>query len=350
MDADAIKDVLVDLGMRRSDLKIIHGWVSTKCPLARYTHQKGSDSAASAGVSIKDEPVFNCFTCGNARPLHAMVSQYAEFTGEDFTTLIEELTEQAYLGPASLPSWDALKENNEENVLMPLNENMYMDLYESAVGHPYLEKRGISDETALKLELLFDPEDRVDKEMGTPGVGRILFPVRGPEGELYGFAGRDVTGKSLIKARDYAGLKKANCVLGAHLVTQDRPSYVATMEGLFDYANAWEHGIPGCAVMHSNMTEAQADIFRSFGLPNYLFYDDDEAGDKGVKAATLALIEYTPLMRIRYPEIWVENPREDGGGHYVKDPGELLAEDFDWMINDAQIIVPPRRLVVRRRT
>ncbi len=349
MDADAIKDVLVDLGARRSDLKVIHGWVSTKCLLAPWTHQKGSDSAASAGVSINDEPIFNCFTCGNSKPLHAMVAQYADFTGEDFADLIEELSEQAYLGPKNMPTWDKLKEINEENVMMPLNEAMHMGIYESAVGHPYLVKRGISDATAAKLELLYDPEDRVDRDAGLKGVGRILFPVRGPEGQLYGFTGRDVTGKSPIKARDYAGLKKANCVLGAHLVAIDKPKYVITVEGLFDYANAHECGEPGCAVMHSNMTEPQADIFRGFGLPNYLIYDDDEAGDKGVAAATKALIQYTPLLRVRYPEIWIENPREDGGGHYVKDPGELLPEDFEWMKNDAQIIVPERKRTIRQR-
>lgn len=348
MEADAIKDVLVDLGMRRSDLKIIHGWVSTKCPLARYTHQKGSDSAASAGVSIKAEPVFNCFTCGNAKPFHAMVAQYAEYTGEDFSDLVSELEEQAYLGPATMPDWDTTKQVDQENVLMPLNEAVYMDLYDSAAGHPYLESRGISAATATKLELLFDPEDRVDREKGIKGVGRILFPVRGPDGELYGFSGRDVTGKSLVKARDYAGLKKALCVLGSHLITSEAPRYVLAAEGLFDYANGWEQGQPTVALMHSGMTPAQADIFRGFGLPVYMFHDDDDAGRKGVAEATEALIEYTPILRVRYPEIWIENPDEDEGGHYVKDPGELLAEDFDWMINDAQIIVPARRRTIRK--
>ncbi len=95
--------------------------------------------------------------------------------------------------------------------------------------------------------------------------------------------------------------------------------------------------------MHSNMTPAQAEIFRDFSKPNYLFYDDDDAGDKGVKAATEALIDYIPLMKVRYPEIWIEDPREPDGGHYVKDPGELLREDFEWMRSDASLIVPARK-------
>lgn len=341
MNADEIKDVLVEIGMRRSDLKVIHGWVSTKCPLARYTHQKGSDSAPSAGVSVANQPIFNCFTCGNARPLHALVAAYAEYTGEDFTDLIGELEDNAYLGPATLPGWEEIKAaRQEEGVLMPLNEAVYMGLYESAAGHPYLTARGISPATARKLELLYDPEDFVDKGMGKKKVARILFPVRGADGALYGFSGRDVTGRSPVKVRDYAGLKKAACVLGAHLAAADNPREVLTVEGLFDYAMMHEQGYYGCAVMHSSLTEAQADIFRDLGKPNYLFYDDDAAGDKGVKEATKLLIDYIPLMRVRYPEIWIEDDSEEEGGHFVKDPGELLREDIEWMMSDARLIVP----------
>jgi DNA primase len=336
--------------MRRSDLKVIHGWVSTRCPIARWTHEKGGDSAPSAGVSIGEQPIFNCFTCSNKRPLHSLVAKYAEYTGDNFDDLITELEEHAFLGPTSLPDWDSLKHTAEdEGTLMPLNEAVYMGLYESAAGHPYLERRGISSETARKLELLYDPEDFVDKQMGKRKVARILFPVRGPDGALYGFSGRDVTGKSPVKVRDYAGLKKAACVLGAHLAAADNPKEVLTVEGLFDYAMMHEQGYYGCAVMHSSLTDAQADIFRDLGKPNYLFYDDDAAGDKGVKEATRLLVEYIPLMRVRYPEIWVENPDEEDGGHYVKDPGELLREDIEWMMNDAQIIVPARRPAYKKK-
>ena len=342
MNADEIKDVLVELGARRSDLKTINGWVSTRCLLATWQHQKRNDRMPSAGVSIGDQPIWNCFTCGGAKPFHAMIQQLAQYTGEDYGDLVEELEDQAYLGPRTLPDWDTLKQQNETEVLMPINESIFMDLYDSAAGHPYLRQRGISDRTARKLELLFDPEDPVDSEFGVGRVSRILFPVRGPDGALYGFSGRDTTGRSLVKARDYAGLKKAHCVLGAHLVAADKPKYVITVEGLFDYANGHECGEPACAVMHSSMTEAQAQIFRDFALPTYLFYDDDDAGDKGVNVASSLLVDYLSVMKIRYPEIWIENPEEENGGHYVKDPGELLAEEFAAMRQDASIIVPPQ--------
>lgn len=338
MDANEIRDVLVELGMRRGDLKVVHGWVSTKCPLSTWTHARGADNSPSAGVSIGAQPVFNCFTCGNSRPLHSLVGEFAKYTGDNYDSLIAELEDNAFLGPSTIPDWDTVKQRDAEEILMPLNEAAHMGLYESAVGHPYLKERGISDATARKLELLYDPEDLVDKQAGVRKVGRILFPVRGPKGELYGFTGRDVTGKSKVKARDYSGLKKALVVLGAHLAVSEKPSEVLIGEGLFDYANLHEQGYCGTSVLHSNMTEAQANIFRELGLPAYMLYDDDRAGRKGVLAASIALIDYIPIMKVRYPTIWIENPDEDDGGHHVKDPGELIREDIEWMISDSLII------------
>jgi DNA primase len=257
-----------------------------------------------------------------------MLRKYAGYTGEDLDDLIEELEEEAYLGPLSVASWDESKRTAYDE-LVPLKESVYLDLYESAAGHPYVESRGISRATARKLQLMVDPCDPAD------GEERILFPVFGPEGELYGLSGRATNSSANLKVRDYFGLKKSACVLGAHLITRESPDKVLVVEGLFDYANAWQCGLPAVAVMHSSMTERQADILRGFSLPTYLFYDDDAAGAKGVQSAGELLYRYVPTMRVRYPEIWVEDEENPESSHYVKDPGELESIDFSEMISDA---------------
>jgi hypothetical protein len=328
MDAKGINQVVREV-FGNLHTEVINGWVSMRCPLARWTHERGKDGRASAGVSIQanSASVFNCFTCGNKMPLQGMLRKYANFTGEDLDDLIEELEEQQYLGPRELPNWG---EAEVEEEMEPLKQSVYLDLYDSAAGHPYLKERGISKKTARLLQLMVDPSDPAD------GEERILFPVFSPEGELYGLSGRATNKEAKLKVRDYFGLKKAACVLGSHLIAKDPRDYCLVVEGLFDYANAWECGQPAGAVMHSTMTDKQAAIYRSLGKRTYLFQDDDEAGKKGVVTAGDLLAPYFPVMKVRYPKVWIEDNSPEGG-HWLKDPGELLAEEFEAMIGDARL-------------
>lgn len=331
MDLDGITQIVADVFGPNTETKVINGWVSMRCPLAPWKHDTGADARPSSGISIQDNAtsVFNCYTCHTKVPLQGLIKQYAEYTGEDLSSLVDELEDEAYLGPRTLPSWDATR-IDRDIPLVALDADLHLDLYDSAAGHPYLRKRGISDDTAEFLQLKYDPRD-------SEGDARILFPVFGPGGEFYGFSGRAIRKDVRLKVRDYHGLPKAKCLLGAHLITQERPDKVIVVEGLFDYANAWQNGYPAVAVMHSTFTEFQARIIRDFSLPTYLMYDDDKAGKDGVSIAGPQLIKYVPVMRVRYPKVWIEDPEEEGGGHWLKDPGECLADDFEAMITDARL-------------
>ena len=329
MDADGINEVLRDV-LGNPQTKTINGWVSLNCPLARWTHETGKDSSASAGISINDHgtSIFNCFTCKVKGPLQHLIRKYGEYTGDNYSDLIEELEDEAYLGARTLPEWGARP--GQEDPLVPLKKSVYLDLYEPAAGHPYLTKRGISKATARKLQLMvdIDPSD---------GEERILFPVFGSDGELYGLSGRAIDKNARLKVRDYFGLKKARNLLGAHLIEQTKPDKLLIVEGLFDYANAWECGQPAVAVMHSTLTDPQAEMVRGFALPTYFFYDDDVAGKSGVEVAGKLLYQYVPSMRVRYPKVWIE---DESGGHWLSDPGELERHEFEAMIADARLYFP----------
>lgn len=338
MNIDGINQLVRDVFGANWETKEIGGWVSMRCPLAPWKHTSGRDSRASAGISIHEHntSVYNCMTCHTSVPLQGLIKEYAEFTGEDLTDLIEELEDEAYLGPRQLPGWKTQRSDPALEEPLILNKELHLDLYDPAAGHPYLVERGITDETAEMLQLKLDPEDPAD------GEERILFPVFNAEGELHGFSGRVTRAvpkgdKTTLRVRDYAGLKKAGCILGAHLIAQHKPKRIILVEGLFDYANAWQQGYAAGAVMHSKLTELQARIIRDFSLPTYGFFDDDDAGRDGTIIAGNKLAAYLPFMKVRYPEIWIEDDTEEDGGHWVKDPGELLAEDFALMIADARL-------------
>ena len=330
MNRENIKDIIRDV-FEDHHTQDVGPWVSFRCPLAQWTHEKGRDKSPSAGILVNDNgtSVFNCFVCKHPCPLHVLIERYASYTGEDLDAIIGEVEDEEYLGPSNYAEWE--RDRFESELLMPLDEAVYMGLYESASRHPYLRGRGISRETAERLELLFDPRDPAD------GEARILFPVRGVDGHLYGFSGRAIDPSAALKVRDYHGLKKSRLVLGAHLAAEAKA--VLAVEGLFDYARSHECGYCGCAVMHANVTADQANVFRDIDKPTYGFFDDDDAGRDGVTALGEQLVEYTPVMRVRWPRRWIEHDfnRKPVKGHWLKDPGELRAQEFDDMIDHARL-------------
>lgn len=334
MNSKDILDVLREVFGRNLKAEVTSRWVRIPCPLAPWTHQKGRDNNPSAGISVSPSStsVFTCFTCGNAAPFHAMLKRYAGFSGEDLGALVDELEEEAYMGPRQLPGWDEPR-FAEGRELHPLDKAVFMDLYDPAAGHPYIASRGVDEETSGLLQLMVDPEDPQD------GEERILFPVMGPDGALYGFTGRATNPGARLKVRDYHGLPKANCLLGAHLFQgPNRPEFVMVVEGLFDYANAWQCGYPAVAAMHGTLTEPQAQILRDIGLPVYLFYDNDDTGRKGTTEAAALLRQHLPVNRCGpYPKVKIEDDSAQGW-HWLKDPGELLTEEFEDMINGSQVL------------
>lgn len=330
MERNQVKDVMREVFGRNFEMSDLGDWVGMRCPISQWTHERGRDNTPSAGISVDPNgmSIFNCFTCKNPRPMSAMLRDFAEYSGENLDDLLEEIEEGEFLGPRSLPTYEQIKQNRLDEIAMPIDEGLHMDLYESAVGHPYLKDRGISDKTARDMELLYDPGD-------SEGDPRILFPVRGPDGMLYGFSGRATAPGARLKVRDYFGLAKAQSVLGAHLAGDAKR--IVIVEGLVDTALAHEMGECGCGVMHSTMTKFQAEIILEINKPTYLMYDNDKAGDGGTAAAIRHLAGNVPLFGTTYPEVWIDDDSEEGG-HWLKDPGEMIETEFKEMLAKAHLL------------
>lgn len=332
MDAPQIEEVLREaFGAIKTERK--GEWVSIACPLSPWTHERGRDRNPSAGVSIHPQgiSVFSCYSCKNKMPFAGLLRKYATHSGEDLDALIEEVEEDAFLGPRTVGEWDEGADTDTRPHMEPLKQAVYRDLYDPAAGHPYVEGRGIDEDTADLLGMCVDPADPSD------GEERILFPVYGLDKELYGYSGRATNGDALLKVRDYYGLKKAGVLLGAHLIDKTQHRFLLLTEGLFDYANGWQQGFPTLAVMHSGLTEWQAEILRDIGLPVYLFYDNDEAGRAGVKMAGDQLAMDMPVFKVSWSDIWLVDHDHKDGGYYADDLGLLTADEIQSMVDTATL-------------
>ena len=341
MKAREITEFLKELQNRRVPSKVINGWVSMPCPLAPWTHRNTEDKHPSFGVKVQDNSgnvsIFNCYTCKKKGPLSHLATLYQNFSGQDKSHLIDEAEDIELFG-VQLPLWE--ERNDAEPHMIPPDPlgAEYEDIFEpawaegvftqdgrgslarngSGWSHSYLISRGVQFRATQYMDILVDKDDG-------HGAERIVFAVRGTEGELYGYTGRATDPEVNPRIRDYYGLPKRACLLGAHLIS-DRlpPKPIILCEGLFDYARLVQCRQLAVAAMHSGLTELQARILRDAGRPVILMYDNDEAGRSGNKLAKRLLQDYVPLQKVRYPE-------------GKKDPGSLTSDEIRVMLEESRV-------------
>ena len=287
-------------------------WVDATCPFAPWKHKHGTDRKPSFGVSFKEgEKSFcHCFSCHWNGSLAKLVADLEGYRGITFPALVHNLVDEEAF-QTRIASWEETFASQDEQLMVYPNE-IFTDCYECAwdvpeardyltTGRPF----AISEEATRSLDLRFDPDQN-----------RIVFPVRGREGELYGFTGRAIHPSIEPKVRDYFKLPKRHLILGCHRWTQGKP--VVLVEGLFAYAHLVSLGVEQFAnvgaALGSVLTEEKANVLRSFFERVYVLFDPDDAGISGTwgpekngerdlkKGAVGRLIGHVPVCAPDLPE------------------------------------------------
>lgn len=324
------------------------GWIEAPCPYAPWTHASGQDENPSFAISVSGEDHrhsnFICHTCKRKGRLPALSYELGRLRHHarvdldtDYVALGQKFEEIELRGvPRELPkTWD--DDHGDEEERPQHHEVEPLDL-PSAVGHPYLGKRGILWNTAISLGLLHD-EYR----------SRIVFPVRDYRGRLKGYTGRSYRptflrdGRPAPKVRDYLGLPKRELLLGEDRVRprhaqNGRFSPIVVVEGLFDYARLTQHGVRNVvALLGSALTPEKLARLRYFDMPIVWMTDPDEAGKACLygpvdpitgnpeleKGALHMLYQYVPQMLVEYPR--------------PVDPGELTRAEVIGMLAKARL-------------
>lgn len=254
-------------------------WLNVSCPFAPWTHEKGTDSHPSFGITINDagRSHYRCLTCGMKGRLAGIVTKLGRYRDKDYSKLRHwaELTElQSGIG-RPIPNWDDdslaidYKAEPAEAPKAPMHVNDAG--FASAVGHPYLRQRGIDWVTTFKLDLRFDEFQR-----------RVLFPCYNRYDEFCGFTGRSVlkgnnaTRGNNPKVRDYYGLDKRAMFLRMPGRQQGRK---LIGEGLFDYGRFVRAGFNNAhGILGTSLTEEKIDILLEEADPCFFFMDNDQAG------------------------------------------------------------------------
>lgn len=316
--------------------------LEARCPLAPWYHSKGFDNSPSFAAYVNESGAsgFICKACHHKGRISNLIKILGKLRGKNYIRLASEAESADFIRIGTMQGYDETirKAMQAKEMPKPIDINIYMWLYESATESPdacrYLESRGISAETAIKLGLKYDPEQE-----------RVLFPVQDLSGDLYGFSGRAIRQDTKPKIRDYAGLAKRHLVLGEHLWRKGRDVPLVIVEGLFGYAHLHEIGASAIcnigAIMGSEMTEEKANKIAKMNQRTFLLLDNDLAGDAGIFGYTSPARKLGAVDRLLhkvplYIPSWSMFDRMPDGSEKA-DPDTLTLEEIGCMLTNTSV-------------
>lgn len=308
-------------------------------------------------MAHREKQMWHCFGCGKGGDIFSFLQEAESMSfGEALRVLAERagvtLTRQ------TLQARGADKdERSRLREILTLSQHFFEKvLHESkaaAVAREYIERRGVTPETATHFHLGFIPEgsvwttltdfltkkrDYTLEECVAAGVtkkhpdsgryydvfrGRVMFPIWDMQGGIVGFTGRllqeqEGVGKYL-NTPETVLFDKGHLVYGLNLAKQAAKDagFFVVVEGQMDVISCHQSGMRNVvAASGTALTAAHVALLKRFAPQVRMAFDADAAGERAAKRGIDTAIEAGLDVRvIRIPE---------GAG---KDPDECIKQD-----------------------
>jgi DNA primase len=166
---------------------------------------------------------------------------------------------------------DALvsKKNDQEVVgESEFNTPLSFTLQKIDHAHPYVNERGLTDETARTFGVgVFPGKGSMQ--------GRFVIPIHNAKGDLVAYAGRSIDGTE-PRYKFPAGFHKSLELFNLHYVKGELS--VVLVEGFFDCMKVTQAGFPSVALMGSTMSKTQEELLAEHFGRVIVMLDGDEAG------------------------------------------------------------------------
>lgn len=308
-------------------------------------------------MAHREKQMWHCFGCGKGGDIFSFLQEAESMSfGEALRVLAERagvtLTKQAL----STRGVDRDERSRLREILTLAQHFFEKVLHESKAAQPareYIERRGVTPETAAQFHLGYIPEgsvwttltDFLTKKRGftveecvAAGVtkkhaesgryydvfrGRVLFPIWDMQGGIVGFTGRllqeqEGVGKYL-NTPETALFDKGHIVYALNLAKQaaKEAGYFVVVEGQMDVISCHQAGMRNVvAASGTALTAAHVALLKRFAPQVRMAFDADAAGERAAKRGIDTAIEAGLDVRvIRIPE---------GAG---KDPDECIKKD-----------------------
>lgn len=251
--------------------------VQTNCPF----HKNGQERKPSFGVNGEIDKC-HCFSCGWAGTIEEMISELYGYQDEGkfgkrwlikrFNTVEIETRPNIMEGFNGRPS-DIYNRNRRNNIC----DNEYNRDCDRYIGeleldkyryiHPYMYKRGLTDEIIERFDIGYDRERK-----------EITFPVRDIEGRCVFVAGRSVKSKFFRLPK---GLNKPIYCSDKFRAGAYRTAYIT--ESFLNCLTCWKYHKPAMAMIGTG-NQKQYEILNKLPVREYILaFDPDEAGRKATE-------------------------------------------------------------------
>lgn len=251
--------------------------VQTNCPF----HKNGQERKPSFGVNGEIDKC-HCFSCGWAGTIEEMISELYGYQDEGkfgkrwlikrFNTVEIETRPNIMEGFNGRPS-DIYNRNRRNNIC----DNEYNRDCDRYIGeleldkyryiHPYMYKRGLTDEIIERFDIGYDRERK-----------EITFPVRDIEGRCVFVAGRSVKSKFFRLPK---GLNKPIYCSDKFRAGAYRTAYIT--ESFLNCLTCWKYDKPAMAMIGTG-NQKQYEILNKLPVREYILaFDPDEAGRKATE-------------------------------------------------------------------
>ena len=174
-----------------------------------------------------------------------------------------------------------------------VNEPLKFSLKGVDTSHPYLAKRGITQETAAHFGVGFFP--------GKGSMsGRVVIPIHNERGELVAYAGRAINDTE-PRYKLPANFHKWRVVFNLHRARATESRIVVVVEGFFDALKVHQAGFPCVvALMGSSLSERQEQhLVEDFDLV-LLMLDGDDPGQAACREIAPRLAR---LLAVRIADV-----------------------------------------------
>lgn len=280
----------------------------------------------------EEKQIFHCFSCGRGGNVFRFME---EIEGYSFPQAVQKVAEAGNVSVSF--DWSALDDGKQtanyssaQNRLIQLHEELrqfyhylLMNTENGHQGLTYLYDRGLSKETLDAYQIGIAPEDGrlaaqhllnkefTIEELQLSGIfvgdqdrlkdrfaGRVMFPLRNPQGKTVGFSGRILPGSNHYESHPDAAkylnspeteiFEKNTFLFNLDLAQNEarRAKELVLFEGFMDVIASHNEGVGnGVASMGTSLTNNQIKAIERTSKQVLIAYDGDKPGQKATLRA-----------------------------------------------------------------